>query len=106
MTVQALILLAAALFVIGLIGLLIRKTALGLFLAIEIMFNAGNLLLVAFSRMHASLNNAATGRHGLAFVFMTLSVAAAEAAVGISLVLAVMRKQGTLAIDKLDELKW
>ena len=102
MTIQALILLAAALFVIGLTGLLIRKTALGLFLAIEIMFNAGNLLLVAFARMHGG----EAGQRGLAFVFMTLAVAAAEAAVGISLVLAVMRRHGTLVIDELDELKW
>lgn len=106
MTIQALILLAAALFVIGLTGLLIRKTALGLFLAIEIMFNAGNLLLVAFARMHAGMNNGVAGQRGLAFVFMTLAVAAAEAAVGISLVLAVMRRHGTLVIDELDELKW
>ena len=91
--------LATALFVIGLVGLLIRKTALGLLLAIEIMFNAANLLFVAFARMHQQ-------SVGQAFVFIILAVAAAEAAVGISLTLAIMRRQGTLDIDEMKLLKW
>jgi NADH-quinone oxidoreductase subunit K len=99
MTIQMLILLATALFVIGLTGLLIRKTALGLFLAIEIMFNAANLLFVTFARVHAQ-------PLGQAFVFIILAVAAAEAAVGISLTLAIMRRQGTLDIDEMKLLKW
>jgi NADH-quinone oxidoreductase subunit K len=99
MTLQNLILLATALFVIGLTGLLIRKTALGLFLAIEIMFNAANLLFVVFARMHQQTV-------GQAFVFIILAVAAAEAAVGISLTLAIMRRQGTLDIDEMKQLKW
>lgn len=106
MTLGALILLAALLFVIGLAGLLMRRTALGLFLAIEIMFNAANLVLVACARHRALLDGAKAGHTAHAFVFLVLAVAAAEAAVGISLVLAIIRRQGTLEIDALSELKW
>ncbi len=106
MTAHALLLLAALLFAIGLAGLLIRRSALGLFLAVEILFNAANLLFVAFARRHALADSPEAARPALAFVFMVFAVAAAEAAVGISLVLAIVRRRGTLEIDALSELKW
>ncbi|MFQ5767461.1 MAG: NADH-quinone oxidoreductase subunit NuoK, partial [Acidobacteriota bacterium] len=76
MSLIAYIALSAVLFTIGVIGVLLKRSALVIFMSIEIMLNAVNLALAAFSRMHDNLD-------GQIFVFFVMAVAAAEAAVGL-----------------------
>ena len=90
--------LAAILFTIGLTGVLTRRNVLVMLMSIEVMLNAVNLTLVAFSRYHGW-----TEGHVLAFFI--IAVAAAEAAVGLAMVLAVFRLKGTIFIDDLRLLK-
>lgn len=77
------VLLSAVLFAIGVAGVLVRRNALIVFMCVELMLNAVNLSLVAFSRMH--------GVTGQVFVVLVMTVAAAEAAVGLAIVLAAFR---------------
>ncbi len=97
-TVTHYIVLSAVLFVTGALGVLVRRNALVLLMSIELMLNAGNLALIAFSR---HLGNQ-TG-HVLAIFVMT--VAAAEAAVGLALVLALFRRHGKVDADDMRALK-
>lgn len=85
-------------FTVGLIGILSRRNTLIFFLSIELMLNAANLLFVFFSNQHAN----ATGQ---AFVFFVLVVAAAEAAVGLSLVINQFRAREVVDLDQYDSLK-
>jgi len=89
----------SALFAIGVVGVLVKRNALVIFMSIELMLNSANLLLAAFS---AYRNDPA----GQIFVFFVMAVAAAEAAVGLAIVLAIFRKHQTVYIDKLNILKW
>ncbi len=91
--------LSGVLFTIGCAGALIRRNAIIVFMSIEMMLNAVNLTLVAFS---AYLGNPA----GQIFVFFVMSVAAAEAAVGLAIILAFFRKKETVLIHDLNILKW
>jgi NADH-quinone oxidoreductase subunit K len=97
-TVTHYIILSAILFLTGAVGVLVRRNALILLMSVELMLNAANLALVAFSR---SMNNQ-TG-HVLAIFVMT--VAAAEAAVGMALVLAIFRRHGKVDVDEIRSLK-
>lgn len=90
--------LGAVLFAIGLVGLIIRRNPLVMFMSIELMLNAVNLSFVAFS---TALNDIA----GQTAVFFVLVVAAAEVVVGLSIVVAVMRRQPTLTADDLTSLR-
>lgn len=92
-------LLALALFAIGLIGFLTRRSAIIVFLSVELMLNAVNVLFLAFGRFHADLA-------GAAFVFFILAVSAAEAAVGMAIVVAFIRRNGTTNIDAANLMKW
>ncbi len=91
--------LSAVLFTIGTVGVLSRRNAIVIFMSIEIMLNSVNLTLVAFSQ---SLGNQA----GQIFVFFIMSLAAAEAAVGLAIVLAIYRKKKTAYVDEVNLLKW
>ena len=89
MPIQYYIILAAALFCIGVAGVLIRRNAIIVFMCIELMLNSVNLMLVAFSKMHYALSNVATkgatssvGTDAQLFVFFIMVVAAAEVSVG------------------------
>jgi NADH-quinone oxidoreductase subunit K len=82
------VLLAVALFSVGLVGVMSRRNILVMLLSVEIMLNAANLALVAFSRLHANLD-------GQVFVFFTMTVAAAEVAVGLAIVIALYRLRRT-----------
>lgn len=93
-----LLILAAALFTLGMIGVLTRRNVLVMLMSIEVMLNAVNLTLVAFSRY-----NGWTEGHVLAFFI--IAVAAAEAAVGLAMVLAVFRLKQTVYVDELKLLK-
>ena len=91
--------LSAVLFVIGVAGVLTRRNAIVVFMCIELMLNAVNLTLVAFS---ASLGDIT----GQALVFFVMAVAAAEAAVGLGIVIALFRNKQTVNIDEINILKW
>lgn len=93
-----LLILAAVLFTIGLIGVLTRRNVLLMLMSVEVMLNAVNLTLVAFSRY-----NGWTEGHVVAFFI--IAVAAAEAAVGLAMVLAVFRLKQTVYVDELKLLK-
>lgn len=90
--------LTTLLFCIGVFGVLYRRNAIVMFMSIEIMLNAVNLLLVAFSAYHQD----ATGQ---IFVFFSMAVAAAEVAVGLAILVAVYRNIGNIDIDNLKKLK-
>ncbi len=85
--------LSAIVFFIGVIGVIVRRNPLIMLMAIELMFNAANLALVAFSR--AWVNNA-----GHIFVFLVVTVAAAEAAIGLAIVVAVFRRARNVDVDE------
>lgn len=84
--------LSAVLFVIGVLGVLIRRNAIVVFLSVELMLNAVNLTLVAFSQYFGNVD-------GLVLVFFVMSVAAAEAAVGLAIVIALFRNTVSVNID-------
>lgn len=92
---------AAALFCIGLYGVLARKNAIAILMGIELMLNAVNVNLVAFWRYRAP--EAITGQ---AFAVMVFAVAAAEVAVGLALIISIYRRRNTVAADEIDLLKW
>lgn len=91
--------LSLALFTIGVVGVLYRRNAIVIFMCIELMLNAVNVLLVAFSTY---LNDAA----GQVFVFFIMAVAAAEVAVGLAILIMMYRNTRTTDIDILNRLKW
>ena len=95
------LILAGALFCIGLYGALARKNAVGILMGIELMLNAVNINLVAF--WHYGTPASLTGQ---IFALFAITVAAAEAAVGLALVIAVFRTRKTVNADEVDLLKW
>jgi NADH-quinone oxidoreductase subunit K len=93
------VLLASILFTIGVMGVLFRRNAIIIFMCIELMLNAVNLLLVAFSALHNDPG-------GQLFVFFIMAVAAAEVAVGLAILVMVYRNFTSVDINVLDKLKW
>ena len=93
------LILSAILFVIGTAGVVIRRNAIIVFMSLELMLNAVNLTLVGFSSF---LGDSA----GQIFVFFVMAVAAAEAAVGLAIILALFRNKQTIYLDKINILKW
>mgnify|MGYP003612414136 FL=1 len=92
------IFLCVTLFCIGIFGVLYRRNAIIVFMSIEIMLNAVNLLFVAFSTYHQDTQ-------GQVFVFFSMAVAAAEVAVGLAILVSVYRNIGSISIDNLKNLK-
>lgn len=93
------LLLSAALFVIGCMGALTRRNGISIFLSIELMLNAANLSLVAFARQ-------LDDHTGQAIVFFVMAVAAAEAAVGLALFIAVFRQRHTIDVNRMNLMRW
>ena len=93
------VLLSTLLFSIGVLGVLFRRNAIIIFMCIELMLNAVNLLLAAFSTY---LSDPA----GQIFVFFIMAVAAAEVAVGLAILTMIFRNTGSVDIDSLNKLKW
>jgi len=91
--------LSATLFTIGVLGVLYRRNAIIIFMCIELMLNAVNLLLVAFSQYHGDPS-------GQVFVFFIMAVAAAEVAVGLAILIVMHRNSKTTDINVLSRLKW
>ncbi len=92
---------AAALFCIGLYGVLVRKNAIAILMGIELMLNAVNVNLLTFWRYRMPENVA-----GQVFAVIVFAVAAAEVAVGLALIIALYRRRKTVAADEIDLLKW
>jgi NADH-quinone oxidoreductase subunit K len=93
--------LAAALFSLGLYGVLARKNAIAILMGVELMLNAVNINLVAFWRYLTPENIA-----GQAFAVMVFAVAAAEVAVGLALVISIYRRRKTVSADEINLMKW
>lgn len=91
--------LSTALFVIGVMGVLYRRNAIIIFMCIELMLNAVNVLLVAFSSYHGEGS-------GQVFVFFIMAVAAAEVAVGLAILVVIYHNTRTTDINVLNKLKW
>lgn len=93
------LLLAAALFAIGTAGALTRRNGITIFLSVELMLNAANLTLVAYARQ--------LGDHtGQIIVFFVMAVAAAEAAVGLALFIAIFRQRRTIDVNRMNLMRW
>ncbi len=88
---------SAVLFTVGMVGVLTRRNALIIFMSVELMLNAVNLSLVAFSRLH--------GMDGQIFVILVMTVAAAEAAVGLAIILAIFRHKQSVDLQNINLLK-
>jgi len=97
--ISAYLVLAVVLFGIGTVGVLITRNMIVLFMSIELMLNAANMVLIAFSR---ALNLV----DGHVIVFLVLTIAAAEAAVGLSLIVMVHRNRETIDMDRFSLMKW
>ena len=98
MPLSAYLVLAALVFAIGLFGVLTRRNAVGILLGIEIMLNAVNINLVAFSRFRADLT-------GIVFTLFTIAITVAEVAVGLAIVIVIFRVRRTVEADHLDLLR-
>ncbi len=90
--------LAAILFTIGLAGVLLKRNALIIMMSVELMLNAANLTFLAFARQYASLS-------GHVVAFFVIAVAAAEAAVGLAIVIAIFRSRGAVNVDEVRALR-
>ena len=93
------LILSAVLFVIGAVGVVLKKNVIAIFLCIELMLNAVNLTFVAFGRYLDQVQ-------GQIFVFFIMVVAAAEAAVGLAITVVLYRNRKTLNVDDADLMKW
>jgi NADH-quinone oxidoreductase subunit K len=91
-------LLAVALFILGALGVLIRRNAIIVFMSVELMLNAANLAFVSFARLHNALD-------GQLFVFFVMAVAAAEVAVGLALIVTIFRTKHNIDIDQINSLQ-
>ena len=92
------IVLSLIIFSIGILGVLIRKNAIIIFMSIELMLNAVNLSLVGFSRYYNSVD-------GQVFVFLVMTLAAAEVAVGLAIIVSLFRNKQTINIDEINILR-
>jgi len=93
------VVLSAVLFTIGVVGVVIRRNPLVIFMSIELMLNAANLALVAFGQRVGNLD-------GQAVVFFVMAVAAAEVAVGLAIIVAIFRVRRRLSVDDLSLMRW
>lgn len=91
--------LSGILFTTGVLGVIIRRNPLIVFMSIELMLNAGNLALVTFSRYLRSMD-------GQIFVFIVMTVAAAEVAVGLAIIVSIFRAKVDINVDELNLMKW
>lgn len=90
--------LSAVLFSLGVLGVLVRRNAIVMFMSVELMLNAANLALIAFARQRAELS-------GQVFVFFIIGVAAAEVAVGLALIVAIFRTKHSIDVDQVSGLR-
>lgn len=98
-TIEYYLILSAFMFLVGVAGVLTRRNAIVVFMCIELMLNSANLTMIAFSSFMGS-------SVGQLFVFFVMTVAAAEAAVGLAIIIAIFRNKLTVNIDEINILKW
>ena len=91
--------LSAILFTIGAVGVLIRRNSIVIFMSVELMLNAANLAFVAFARSYQAVS-------GQIFVFFVMTVAAAEVAVGLALIVAIFHTKQSIDVDQMNTMKW
>jgi NADH-quinone oxidoreductase subunit K len=96
--IEAFVLLSAILFIMGVLGVLVRRNAIMIFMSIELMLNSANLALVAFARQWNEVG-------GQLMVFFVITVAAAEVAVGLALIVAIFKTKQTIDIDELHAME-
>ena len=96
---SAYIILSAILFTLGIVGVLIRRNLIIILLSIELMFNAANINFVAFSHYFQNID-------GQVFVFFVLTIAAAEVAIGLAILIALFRGRATVNVDEINLMKW
>jgi len=99
MTPEYYVVLAAALFTIGAVGVLIRRNAIVLFMCVELMLNAANLALVTFARINGTLD-------GQVIAFFAMVVAAAEVVVGLAIIMSIFRTRRSASVDDANLLKY
>jgi NADH-quinone oxidoreductase subunit K len=92
------IILSAILFTLGVSGVLLRRNAIIIFMSVELMLNSANLVFVAFARQFENLA-------GQVFVFFVMTVAAAEVAVGLALIVTIFRTKKSINVDEVNQLK-
>jgi NADH-quinone oxidoreductase subunit K len=90
--------LSAILFTLGALGVLVRRNAIVIFMSVELMLNAANLVFVAYARQYEALS-------GQIFVFFVMAVAAAEVAIGLALIVAIFRTKKSIDVDQISTLK-
>jgi NADH-quinone oxidoreductase subunit K len=90
--------LSAVLFTIGAVGVLIRRNSIVIFMSIELMLNAANLVFVSFARVYGAIS-------GQIFVFFVMTVAAAEVAVGLALIVAIFNTKQSIDVDQMNSMK-
>jgi NADH-quinone oxidoreductase subunit K len=95
---EAYVMLSAVLFILGALGVLLRRNAILVFMSVELMLNSANLALVAFARQWGGVT-------GHLFVFFVITVAAAEVAVGLALIVAIFRSKQSISIDDLHQME-
>ncbi|MCZ7544990.1 MAG: NADH-quinone oxidoreductase subunit NuoK [Anaerolineae bacterium] len=98
LNISAYVVLSAILFAMGALGVLIRRNAILVFMSVELMLNAANLALIAFARFYNQMD-------GQILVFFVMTVAAAEVAVGLALIVVIFRTRRSINIDELSRLK-
>ncbi|HJT36933.1 MAG TPA: NADH-quinone oxidoreductase subunit NuoK [Actinomycetota bacterium] len=99
MAPAAYLILAAILFAVGTLGVLLRRNALIIFMSIELMLNAVNLTFVTFAKMRGTLD-------GQVLAFFVIAVAAAEVVVGLAIIVAIYRRKQTASVDEARLFKW
>jgi len=92
------LILSAILFTMGVVGVLVRRNAIVIFMCLEMMFNAANLAFMAFASYYKALD-------GQMFVFFVMTVAAAEVAVGLALMVAIFRSKHSIDVDQMNSMK-
>ena len=103
LTINHFLVLASILFCIGLYGVLVKRNAVAILMCIELMLNAVNILLVAFNYFTIAGSEMLTGQ---IFVIFVMTVAAAEVAVGLAIIIVAYRNRKTVDVDKIDLMKW
>ena len=91
--------LAGLMFTVGVVGVLVRRNAIVIFMFVELMLNAVNLVFVTFARVHGNL-------HGQVLVFFVLVVAAAEVVVGLGIIVSIFRRRASANVDDVNLLRW
>ncbi|GAB4544169.1 MAG: NADH-quinone oxidoreductase subunit NuoK [Anaerolineae bacterium] len=96
--IEFFVILSAVLFLLGVLGVLVRRNAIMIFMSVELMLNSANLALVAFSRQWADMGGQLT-------VFFVITIAAAEVAVGLALIVAIFKTKKSIDIDELNAMQ-